>query len=222
LALQLGQLETECRALTRHKVDARVTTTDLYALANAAYRELRSELQEIAPELYLRTGDVVTFEDLDTALGEYNEIVLSDTDFNFDNVFSVERQCEDGRWRGIERASQMTPDESVHGRIGFTVQHRCLRLHPDGKTGGNYRVVSHVVPPVLDDAAAYFQIPSQLEMPLKYRTCGLMHLEDGDGPDAHAKWYKLAADQIARVTPSLKKQHGIHPVTSGIRRVMRR
>lgn len=218
MALTLGQAETEVRALTRHELDTRVTSPQIVSWLNRVYRGLRAELQGIAPELYVTTSDEITFEDDEAG----NEIVLSDANVNFDHILRVERRAPgDTRFFGIQGGSPISPNETVHGRVSFVIEHKCLKLSaPGGRTGGTYRVVSYVVPMQLSDANAYFQLPSQLELPLLYRTVGLVHLRDGDGPRAKKEWDDLADAEIERVTPALEAQGGIHPVTAGVGRVM--
>jgi hypothetical protein len=220
LALKLSEGEAELRTLTRHKISTRITQPEIWIFLNRAHVLIRAELQTLAPEMYLKPSEEVTLEDNEDG----NEIGLSSTSSNFDNLYRVERKAPGGtRFYAIEGGSAISPNESVHGLVSFVVEHRCLKLYaPGGRTGGTYRVLSHVAPVKLTDANSYFQIPSQLELPMLYRAVGLIHVTDGDGAAAKKAWDGLADEEIKRVTGSLDKQQGIHQDTSGLRRVMGR
>lgn len=214
MAITLGQATTKVRARTRHRQDTRVEDTEIHGFLNEAYRTLRTRLQTIAPRLYLQISAEITFDN-----DEANEIALADADVNFGEVYRVEKQDLNGAWRPIEKADAVDPNNAVHGRVTYRVEHKCLKLGPDIYTAGTYRVHYHPYPAALTDANAFFQLPQELEQALIYLATGQVLEQDGDAGSIE-KFDDLAEKHIAKVSPALRRQQGKPSGTAGLRHVL--
>lgn len=224
MALTLIQAETQVREFTRHDTDTRLTETQVRAWLHHEYRVLRSWLQDFAPSLYLVCSSEVTI-----AAGE--ELQLSSAESTFERLHRVEYKVDDV-WRPMERANEVDVSNHVAGRFTFREEGGCLHFGPDDLFSGTVRVKYYGTPPTLSADDDIFNIPVSLELPLVVRTCGWV-LKRDEGDDAAIRAAYAEADLMlygvggtaanpmpGSVAHIMKKRHGVHPQSSGLRRVM--
>lgn len=217
MALTLAQGRDRAKALTRHRTDTRIDDDDWDTHLNEAYRQVRSWLADEVPSLYVVTSPSIAVTDAEP------EIALDSASYNFRNVWRVERLYED-QWRPISRASDVSPNQAIHGDYTFRVEHLCLVIGPDyADVSGTYRVLFHTVPAVLSDENSYFQVPQSLEQPLIWLACSLSAIQDFGPTHANVKAFRDLADaDLAKALPALKRRHGLHARDAGPRRKMAR
>ncbi len=217
MALKLSEGITNVREKTRHDVDTRVSDEFITKALNRAAVKVRQWLASDVPTLYLKVTDGI---DVD---GSAPEISLVSTEFNYDNLYVVERFWESpdpGEWVALQRADDLTPNRSVHGLISFHLEHLCLIIGPAYRTdlGGTYRVKFHPRPVDLSDINAYFQVPASMEEALEYLAIEKVAERDGDSDSD--KWHKRAKASYDEALPALQIRYGAHQNTSGLRRIV--
>lgn len=224
MALTLLQAETQVRELERHDVDERVTQAQIRVWLHHEYRELRRWLQDFAPSLYL-----VCSTEVPIAAGE--ELQLTSAESTFERLYRVEFKVGDV-WRPMERASEVDVNNHVAGRYTFREEAGCLKFGPDDLFAGTVRVKYYGTPPTLEEDDDVFNIPVALETPLIVRTCGWLGWRDGEGVETLELAYAKADVMLygvggtaARPRPGsaaalFKQRHGVHPQSSGLRRVL--
>jgi hypothetical protein len=215
MSLTRAQARGLVRRRTRHQDedDPRASSDDINDDLDREYKGLRLELQEIAPQLYLKqSGDLVLPDDSETPTIELDATACGVVS----NVFRVDRYFEGVGWREIDQASELSPYDT-NGKRTFYRQGNCLVFGPDRSCGGTYRVIFHVVPVTLTDDTQLYLLPDCLDDALTLRAIGWQLLRDGDGPAAKAEHDKLAAAVVERFTPMLRKQYGRHTKRPGLR-----
>lgn len=215
MSLTLAQAEALVRLRTRHPdaTDPRATSAQIKADLNREYKDLRLELQGIAPQLYLKhSGDLVLPDDDETPTIELDATTCGVVS----NVFRVDRYFDGIGWREIDQASELAPYDT-NGKRTFYRQGNCLVFGPDRSCGGTYRILYHVVPVDLLEASELFLIPDCLENALVLRAMGWLLLGDGDGAAAKLEHDKLAAGLVDKAAPILRKQYGRHTKRPGLR-----
>lgn len=201
--MTLLEARNKVRKRTRHVNDTvRLTDPTLDEILNAKHRELRTELQGIAPTLHVEAGPeltVPTGETLSTAGAE--------------RVYRVERKDITDRWRPVPVADTVEPEQHAHGDIAWEERGGCITLHPEGEVSsaefGLFRVLYYPLTADLTDPDHLFSIPSVLEDVLIYRACADVVGDDGD--DKKAKYFLDSANtSLERIRPSLEARYGVH------------
>jgi hypothetical protein len=215
VAILLSEGISRVRVKTRHDVDTRVTDALITDGLNDGAKKLRGWLAVDAPTLYLVRSDTIDVSADDP------EISLVDSDYNFENIHRVERLWEDVGWRRVMRADEERPNESIHGRVSFRLEHLCLILGPDNREDitGQYRIVFHPTPARLStpgDNSQYLQVPSSLDLALVYLGCVPVMQRDKEKED----WIKLAKAEYDDAIGALANRYGVHQNEAGLRRTM--
>lgn len=215
MALTLSAAETQVRDLTRHDVDTRLSQAQAWRWLNHEYAQLRTWLQDVAPEFYnVVSGSI--------ALAEGDEIQLTSALVTFERLRRVEYDAGSENWRPMELGSPVDPNR--HGSRGptFRVEGNRLRFGPDNRFSGDVRVVYWVTPPALAAGGSAFEIPVQLEHPLILRACGWVGVRDSKDQARSKKEFRDDADELLKeVVPLLGRQNGQHAANAGLRRVWR-
>jgi hypothetical protein len=215
VAILLSEGITRVRTKTRHDVDARVTDALIADGLNDGAMTLRSKLAVDVPTLYL-----VTSPPIDVALND-PEISLVANDHDFSNIHRLERNWEDVGWRKVMRADEEDPNNSIHGRINYRLEHMCVILGPDYRddVAGQYRITYRTKPVRLAtpaDNAKYFQIPDELDLALVYYGCIAVAERDNEKDS----WETKAKAQYDDHIGALKDRHGVHTNQAGLHRVV--
>jgi hypothetical protein len=213
VALRLDDAETQVRKRSRHQGDTvRLTQVSLRIDLHIAYRQLRSWLQEPAPELYLLTSST-----LPVTAGA--AVTLATVSATHERTYRVDRMLSDSSWRSMERADPLTPNAHQLGTYTFREEGGSIVFGPDGTFAGSVRVLYYATPATLTADADLFAVPVQLEQPLIFLTCALVALDDGDGASGAKGWTDMADALLKLAAPQLRRRHGIHPQNAGLRKV---
>ncbi len=194
------QLKTRIRKRTQHVNDVvRLTETSLNDIVNRKYRELRTELQDLAPSLNVETGPALTVAAGDTL-----------STGGAERVIRLERQINDV-WRPVDKADAVEPEQHMFAEVAWEERGGCIYLHPEGQVTsaeyGQFRVLYYPLTTELTDDAHIFVLPTTLEDVLFYRCCAEVTDEDGDDPKA----FEERADKaLERVAPALAARYGVH------------
>lgn len=223
MSLTLAEGEQDVRVLTRHENDTiRLTSTIARSLLMRRYRALRTWLQDIAPELYLVCSGEIT-------VGLGDSVQLASSTATFEKLHRIEMLIGDSDWRPMERADSLEVNFHISGRYTFRVEGACVKFGPRNDFSGTVRLLYHATPPDLVGDDDLFHIPVELEDPLRFQTCGLVALRDGDGAAAKKEWDGMADDILfgedrksgpGSAAYNLAHQHGIHTRRAGLQRVM--
>jgi hypothetical protein len=211
VALTLIQARNKVRQKTRHVNDTtRVTDTLLNSILNEKYKELRTELQEIAPSFGLCTKEVTL-----TATG--NQIGLTDVDPPFERMYKLEKLDRCGDYREVKRADAVQPYRHAGACVAWEKRGSCIWLHPEGKVSGTFRVFYYGTPNDLTDDASLFAIPVPLESVLIYRACAEVNITRGDDPGA---FEKKAEQRLEAVRDIVWLEYGIQDEQAGFEEVL--
>lgn len=191
------------RVRTRHVNDTvRLTDTNLNAILNAKHRELRTELQGIAPTLHIVAGPALT-------------VPLGDTlsTGGAERVQRVERKDANDQWRQVPMADTVEPEQHSYAAVAWEERGGCIILHPEGLVSseeyGEFRVLYYPLVNDLSAADDVFLIPSTVNEVLIYRACADVVGDDGD--EKKAKYFEdKAAATLERVRPALEARYGVH------------
>ncbi len=222
MSLTLADAEARVRARTRHTNDtARLTSAVCKELLHTAYVELRAQIQVIVPQLYLAQSPDLALPD-----GQLNQIDTSNALARYASLYRVERMVNDIGWRVVERGSDENPNEHQTGSWTFTRQGVYINLGPDRFTGITVRVFYHQVPDVLVNPTDVFEIPDITIPVLLLKTIAWVTFQD-TVPMSAAIAAKKAVDdladaELAKITPTLKQEYGVHAQRSGLRMVVAR
>jgi hypothetical protein len=210
--MTLLEARTEVRKATRHVNDTvRLTDARLDQILNNRYRELKTELQELAPSLGLVTGPELT-----VPVGE--EI----SDGNVERVVRVERRVPASifatgveRWLPVPMADIVDPEQNMGSTVAWEERGNCIILHPEGEVGsaeyGVFRVLYYPLTADLTDADHVFQFPYTVKMVFINRCCADVLTDDGDANKADV-FKKNAQESLERAMPALAKRYGVHSV----------
>lgn len=226
--MRLDAAENLVRIRTQTVGDTtRLTPANLDLLLNKVHKELRTNLQEWAPTLYLHTtGNLV--------LAAGDTIALTSATAPFERLRRVEVRSfttvsggsfDPQRWVPVERSGDVDAGRHIVP-ITFEMRNGEIVFHPEGEVGGTFRVLYHWTPADLALAADLFQIPAVLDRVLITQTAVEVYEGFRD--------YKERDKQLERVLLELNgpagspelgalsilaEQYGVHDDASGLREV---
>ncbi len=228
MSLTLLDAETRVRARTRHTNDtARLTSVVVKELLHTAYVELRSELETIVPQLYLAQSSDLVFPD-----GEINQIDTVAGAVRFTNLYRVEK-CYVGTggqagpgWRAVQAGSDEEPNVHQAGGPVFWRQGIYINLGPDTHSAATYRIFYHQTPALLVNPSDVFEIPESTIPVLLLKALAWVAFQDTAPPSAAASVKKTHDDMadaaLAKISPALRREYGVHGRRHGLKMVMAR
>ena len=187
--------------------DATLRTYHLHA-----YRQLRTWLQDAAPDLYLLTS-------ADQAVAAGGTVATSAISATFECPYRVDRELSDGSYRPMEAADAADPNTHQLGNYTWRLENDVFRFGPDANFSGDIRVLYYATPAALSADGDNFAVPVNLELPLVYFTCALVAIHDQDGAGAAKAWRDLA--DLPEVARQLRKRRGVHQQRAGLHKVRR-
>lgn len=217
MSLSLAQARAKVRVRTRHVGDTvRLTDTNLDIILNDVYRELRTELQSLAPKLYVVTSS----DQVVTAGGTISPVTISTT---FEQVYLLQRLNEVNEWDSVASANTYDPRQHAMGcseeRPKWERRGSVIVLHPEGEVAGTFRLMYYNTPAdlVTGSPSDPFLIPVTTENVLVARACAQVTEDDGNDSAVFIK----RADRLRDAAASaLWKEYGITPDLAGFMEVL--